>query len=83
MQHICVKTDPRFEVRSIAIAKSVSSIAHCWNRSWQASPRCFPYTIATKFLPHAMQDTAIGFWFAYIGQVSWGYTTPERGISVL
>ena len=43
--HILVKRGFRFEARSIAIAKSVSSIAHCWNQSWQASPRCFSYTI--------------------------------------
>ena len=23
-----------------------------------------------------MQDMAVGIWFAYFGQVSWGYTTP-------
>ena len=70
MRHICVKTGSRFEARSIAIAKSVSSNAQCWNHSWQASPRCFPYTIATKVLPHAMRDTAVGVWYACIGQVS-------------
>ena len=47
-QHIGGKMGSRFEARSIAIAKSASSIAHCWNHSWQASPRCFPYTIATR-----------------------------------
>ena len=52
--------------RSIPNAKSVSASAQCWNHSWQAIPRSFPYTIATKVLPHLMQDTAIGILFAYI-----------------
>ena len=36
----------------------------------------FPFTIAAKVLPCAMWDTVIGIWFAYIGQVSLGVTTP-------
>ena len=71
----------RKEAWSIPNAKSASSSAQCWNHSWQASPRCFPYTIATKVLPHAMRDTAVGIWFACIGQVSWGYTTPESRLA--
>ena len=53
----------RFEARSIAIAKSSSSITHCWNHSWQASPN--PYTIATRVKLHAMRDTVVGIRFAY------------------
>ena len=44
----------RKEVTSIPQTKSVSSSAQYWNHSWQASPKCFPYTVATKVLPHAM-----------------------------
>ena len=64
------------EARSIPNAESASSSAPCWNHSLQASPNCFPYIIATKFLLHGMRDMAVGIWFAYIGQVSLGYTTP-------
>ena len=63
----------RKEVTSIPQTKSVSSSAQYWNHSWQASPKCFPYTVATKILPHPW---AVGIWFAYIGQFFWGYTTP-------
>ena len=51
-------------------------IAICHIVSWQTSPRCFPYTIAARVKLHAMRDTAVGVRFAYIGQVSWDYTTP-------
>ena len=51
-------------------------IAICYIVAWQASPRCYPYTIATRVKLHAMRDTTVGVLFAYIGQVSWGYTTP-------
>ena len=61
----------RKEARSIPNVKSASSSAQCWNQPWQASPRCFPYTIDTKVLPHAI----VGIWFSYIGQVYRGYTT--------
>ena len=44
--------------------------------SWQASPRCFPYTIATRVKLCAMRNTDIGIWFFYIRQVSWGYPKP-------
>ena len=74
--NICVKKNSRYEGKSITTAKLVSFSAHCWNHSWQASPRCFPYTIATRVKLHAMRDMAVGIRFAYIGQVSWGYTTP-------
>ena len=38
------------EAKSIPNSKSASSSAHCWNHSWQTSPRFFPYTIATNYL---------------------------------
>ena len=31
---------------------------------------------------HAMRDTAVGIWFAYFGQVSWGYTTPGLKLAI-
>ena len=60
MRHICVKKGSRFEARSITISKSTSFSPYSWNHSWQASPKCFPYTIATKVLPHAMLDSGHG-----------------------
>ena len=59
-----------------ALNKEAMPIAICHIVSWQASPRCFPYTIAARVKLHAMRDTAVGVRFAYIGQVSWDYTTP-------
>ena len=50
----------RKEARSIPNAKLVSSSAQYWNNLWQASPRCFPYTIVAKLLPCAMPDTVVG-----------------------
>ena len=60
------------EARSIPNIMSPSFNAQF---SWQTSHGCFPYTIVTQVLPHGMQDMAVGIWFAYIGQFSWGYTT--------
>ena len=37
------------EGRSISNAKSSSPSVHCSNHSWWASPRCFPYSIATNY----------------------------------
>ena len=36
------------------------------------------YTIATRVKLHEMQDTAVGILFAYIGQVSWSYTSHPQ-----
>ena len=48
--HLVSRQAPNKEAMPIAIAKSARSSAQCWNHSWQASPKCFPYTIATSII---------------------------------